>query len=84
MKYLLYCLIVISLALAAYVAYNQFYPGPLQGDDALPLSKFILGSWDGVLQAATPGNGYSLEDIQFISENKLGYHMTGPGEDYVE
>lgn len=84
MKNFLYCLILISLSLSSCSGSDQTSSGT-NPDDGIPMSKFIIGSWEGQNQVTDPKGDYLVKyEIEFINENKFNSHVITPDHGYDE
>ncbi len=83
-KSFLYCVILIGLFLSAYIGFDQLRLAA-NLDHNIPLSKFVIGKWDGQRQVTDPKGDYLITyEIEFIDERKFSFHVITPGHGYEE
>lgn len=78
LKIFLYCTMLVSLSLAAYIGFDQIRP-ETNLDNEMPLSKFIIGTWEPVKHTSK-----EIREVSFINENKLWYDIVTTNDGYEE
>jgi len=77
-----YCLLLVSLALSGCGGLNQPLPFVRTAAD-LPLSKFILGKWEGNKQTVqSDGVDYPRYQLEFIDDHTFHFTQVTPGNGY--